>query len=700
MQSFERLNAPQQTILDLPFDQGQKVFVIGPAGSGKSTALQRRLISLLAAGVPSYTILILLPELEAGEAYRAALAEAGLGPYSDLHLSTFTSLARELVNLFWPMIARQAGFQAAHAPPTFIGYDLAQVHMKQIVEPMLAEGSFEGLRLRPQQILSQLLDNLNRAALNGLGLDQMEDRLVHTWSGDPQHVRYFRQAAEAARRFRHSCLQSNLLDLSLVVELFWRHLLANSGFHGYLTERYQHLLVDNLEEMPPVGVEFLRTLLPGRQSTVLAFDQEGGYKRYLAADPHRGQTLSKLCDWVIAMPTSLTTSKHLTALANLIQRRLTGPADLTYSGAEKAVLHVIEPRYRREMIRETVSYLVESLIPQVSHPSQIAIVTPYLDRALLFGLTSELAEANLSSRLLRRRASPRDEPLVRAWLTLAALAHPHWGIIPSQYDIVEGLALAVGGLDRPRAALAAQALYHPAEHRFRPVSTLSQVDIIRIGPPVVKRLGELQGWLDQWPGTEPLDRFFSQLFANLLSNPRFQPEPGAPQALHQAAVCDWLIKAANRFRRAAPALDLPGVADQGRVFIESIYDGIVTGMPPISSGIETPDRNSVIIATLYAYLLTGPAVQFQIWLEAGAIGWWEIPRQPLSNAFVLNPDWQRDQLWTEADGFALRNQLMVRIVRGLCARCSQGIVVASSNLDRRGERQEGPLWRALSPLFT
>ncbi|MBX7253013.1 MAG: hypothetical protein K1X50_13615, partial [Candidatus Promineofilum sp.] len=32
------------------------------------------------------------------------------------------------------------------------------------------------------------------------------------------------------------------------------------------------------------------------------------------------------------------------------------------------------------------------------------------------------------------------------------------------------------------------------------------------------------------------------------------------------------------------------------------------------------------------------------------------------------------------------------------ARCRDGVILASSDLDRRGQRQDGPLWRALGPL--
>jgi ribosomal protein S27AE len=692
------LTPAQGTIVNAPFNQGRRLFVRGPAGAGKTTALQRRLVSLLAAGVPSYTVLTLLTEPDAADGYSAALAEAGMGPYSDLHLVTFSGLAREMVALFWPLIARPAGFAAPHRPPVFLSYDLAQIHMKRVIAPMLEAGAFEGLRMRPQQILSQLLDNLNRAALDGLTLDEMETRLVRTWTGAPEHTRYFHQAGDAARCFRQRCLDANLVDLSLVIQLFQSYLLGHPLFQNYFTERYRHLLVDNLEEMPPAGIHFLRSLLSDRDSVVLAYDEGGGYKRYLAADPEGAADLRYLCDQLVEMPESMTSSQSLEALANLVQRRLIGPAGLTFAGAEEAIIQTINPRYRREMVQEVVALVADSLIATGSTPAEIAIIAPYLDGALRYGLAQGLAAAGVPHRLLRRRSSPRDDPLVRAWLTLVMLAHPHWGISPSQYDVAEALTMAVDGLDRPRATLAARRLYDPAELRLGPTDSLTSTDVDRIGPQAVEQIGDLQRWLERWPGTEPLDRFLGRLFADLLNTPPFRLPGGKHRPLRPAAVCDWLIKAAARFRHAAPALGLIELADQGKTFIESIFDGIVSGTPPPEADGPPSSEEGVIISTLYAYLLSGPPVQIQIWLETGATGWWETPRQPLSNAFVLTPGWDADRPWTEAESYAVRNQLLARLVRGLCARCGRGVVLASSQLDRRGERQDGPLWRALAGL--
>ncbi|MFQ5401655.1 MAG: hypothetical protein ACE5E7_18910, partial [Anaerolineae bacterium] len=167
-------------------------FLLGPAGSGKSTALQHRLLHLLKEGEPAYTILILVAEPEHRQAFLDAIHQSGLGPYADLNLTTYNRLAQEMVALFWPLVARSAGFAHPYRPPTFLSYDLAQLLMWRTVTPMLDDGAFADLRLRPQQIVSQILDTLNRAALNGLSLDEAVAR------PDPPAGRADRAAEEQA----------------------------------------------------------------------------------------------------------------------------------------------------------------------------------------------------------------------------------------------------------------------------------------------------------------------------------------------------------------------------------------------------------------------------------------------------------------------------------------------------------------------
>lgn len=666
-------------------------FFLGAAGTGKTTALKQRLLHLLGSGEPAYTMLVLVAELSHQGDYLDAVHQSGLGPYADLKITTYNRLAQEMVALFWPLVARPAGFARPFLPPTVLSYDLAQLLMWYTVTPMLAEGAFSDLRLRPQQIVSQLLDTLNRAALNGLSLAEAIQRQIVTWSGEPERLRHLQDAETAVLKFRKICLDNSLLDLSLVVEVFDTQLVKHSEFHRYFEERFRHLLIDNAEEQTPAGKNFIANLMRFTQTTAIAYDDGGGYKRFMAADPRGSKEFRLQCNRAFDFTENFVTTPSLTAVSNLVENYLQHATE-SVIGAADGVLAVVNGRYRREMVAQLVSVLQDLVDKQGIPTYEIAIIAPYLDGAMRYLLAQALKQARLPYFFLRRRSSPREEPRVRAWLTWLALAHPDWQIAPSRYDVAEALSLSIHGLDPARAQLIADQLYFAEEIRLLPVTDLSDRLSDRIGLEFVDLVEELRLWLEASNGRYTLDTFLYSLFNELLAQPRFQPEPD----LAGAAVCEWLVQSATRLRQSAEALALKTSAAVGSAFIDGINQGLVTANPPDLG--DPPDPDGIQISTMYGYLLTGKAVQVQVWLEAADQGWWAIPNQPLSNAFVLAQSRPADELWTSDDDFNTRNELLSNIIRGLTNRCTGGIILANSDLDRRGLRQDGPLWRALQPV--
>ena len=663
----------------------------GPVGTGKTTALQQRLVRLLELGEPGYTIMVLVAEPEHRQDFESAVRASGLGPYADLTISTYNQLALDMTTLFWPLVAGQSGFAHPYQPPTLLTYDLAQLLMWRLVEEDLDAGAFADLRLRPQQIISQLLDTLNRAALNSLTLDEAIERQLVTWSGEKERLRHLENAGVIAHRFRNYCLQNSLLDLSLTIQVFYTQLVDNPEFHRYFSERYRHLLVDNIEEQTPAGQHFVESLIDLTQSTAIVYDEGGGYKRFMAADPAGATRFQTRCDLVFHFDRRFHTVPQLEQLANQIDNKLQQTSMPTGEAGE-AVLALAGGRYRREMVEELIPLLLEQLEQGVP-AAEIAIIAPYLDGALRYMLTQALGDAGLPYRLLRRRSSPREEPRVRAWLTWLSLAFPQWRIGPSTYDVAEALSLSIYGLDPARAQLIAKNLYDDKGPLLLPIESLEEKYYDRIGGEFLARVEEMRLWLSQIDAALPLDVFLHDLFAELLSSSRFQAQPD----LAGAAVCNWLVQTATRLRTAAGAMGLQTNRAIGETFIDGIYQGLVSANPPDLG--EPPDPNGITISTIYGYLLAGKPAQVQVWLETAASGWWDIPRQPLSNAFVLSQHRDADAPWTMADDFAIRNQLLSRIIRGLTNRTSKGIIIANSDLDRRGARQEGPLWRALQPVM-
>ncbi len=660
--------------------------MLGAVSTGKTAVLHHKLLSLLQHGEPAYTILTLTAERGHEASFLEYIHNTDAGSYTDLNIITYNWMAQEMVTLFWPILARDAGFADPHRPPTLLSYDLAQLLMWKIITPMLDEGAFNDLRLRPQQIVSQLLDTLNRAALNGLTVAEAMARQRHSWIGEADRVRHLNDAETAVTHFRAHCLQNSLLDLSLIVTVFDRHLLKHPQFSRYFSERYRHLLVDNIEEQTPAGQNLITQMMDSMETTTIAYDAGGGYKRFMAADPTGANRFYTACDYAFTFDTSFVTPAPLWALSNRIENGLLNTT-LPMEGADEAILDVVHGRYRRDMVAALIPTLA-ALIHQGTPPDKIAIITPYLDGAMQYNLTQELQAAGLPCYFLRRRSSPRDEPRIRTWLTWLALTHPDWGVQPSVYDVAEALTLSMDDIDPARASLLTRHWYDITSGRLLLSKDLPQTVRERLPNSVLERADILRDWLLNAESL-PLSHFLHTLFTELLSRPDFHAEPD----LAGAAVCDWLVRAAGRLELTADGLQLGGNTPIGQTFIESIYQGIVTSNPPHLG--DPPDPDGIMISTIYGYLLANKTVQVQVWLDAAATGWWDIPNQPLSNAFVLAQSWPDGKVWTTDDDFRIRNQLLSRLVRGLNGRCSHSIILANSDFDRRGLRQDGVLWRTI-----
>jgi hypothetical protein len=69
-----------------------------------------------------------------------------------------------------------------------------------------------------------VLDNLNKAATVGFPHTEIGERLKSAWIGEAKQARVYDDAQEAALRFRRYCLEHNLLDFSLQLDVFLKHL--------------------------------------------------------------------------------------------------------------------------------------------------------------------------------------------------------------------------------------------------------------------------------------------------------------------------------------------------------------------------------------------------------------------------------------------------------------------------------------------
>ena len=101
------LTNAQLNLIEAPLDA--KTFLQGPAGTGKTCVGVERLRYLLESGLPADSILLLVPQRTLATRYYEALRQPNLQAGGLVTVLTIGGLAKRMVELFWPLVADQAG---------------------------------------------------------------------------------------------------------------------------------------------------------------------------------------------------------------------------------------------------------------------------------------------------------------------------------------------------------------------------------------------------------------------------------------------------------------------------------------------------------------------------------------------------------------------------------------------------------------
>jgi len=681
----------QLAIIERPHDA--KIFLEGPAGAGKTTAGVERLLHLMALGVPADSVLLLLPQRTLGTPYYQALRHPGVVAGGTVDVLTVGGLAQRMVDLFWPLVAEEVGFGKPEQLPVFLTLETAQYYMARLVHPLLDQGYFESVTIDRNRLYSQILDNLSKAAVVGFPYTEIGKRLKAAWTGELSQARVYDDAQYFASRYRLYCLENNLLDFSLQLEVFLEHLWPMPLVREILFDQYRHLIFDNLEEDNPVVHDLLLEWLPEFESVLLIYDRDGGYRNFLGADPQSATRLKDLCDETAVFDESLVCSPEMQTFSAYLANALGGQVETPQQGASTENVLVFETqRYHPQMLDwvvEQIAALVDRGVPA----GEIVILAPYLGDALRFSLTNRLDASGIPARSHRPSRALREEPAAQCLLTLAMLTHPHWDLAPSRFDVAYAFIQAVEDLDLVRAQLLAEIVYRKKDG----LPVLTSFD--RINPDMQARITyvfgeryeELRAWLEayQEDPQEYLDYFFSRIFGEVLSQPGY----GFHRDLDAAQVAANLVESARKFRWVAGVDEFEEPDALGREYIEMVQDGVVAAQYLGAWDIQPED--AVLLAPAYTYLMSNRPVDYQFWLDVPGRGWFERLYQPLTHPYVLSRSWPLEAVWTDADEVAFSQRTLYRLVLGLLRRCRRGIYLGLSELGEQGYEERGPLLRAI-----
>lgn len=692
-----------------------RVFLEGPAGTGKTTVAVERLLHLMAHGVRADSILVFLPQRNLARPYYDALRNPGLVAGGVVDVLTLGGLAQMMVELFWPLVSGEAGFAYPDRPPTFLNLETAQYYMARVVQPMIDSGHFETATIDRNRLYSQVVDDLNKAAVVGFPHTELGQRLQSAWIGESSQAHLYADAQQAASRFRAYCLENNLLDFSLRVEIFLAHIWSTPICQEYLSKTYHHLIFDNLEEDTPATHDLFTEWLPGFDSVLLIYDWDAGYRIFLGADPHSAYQLKELCQQHASFPESYVTNQSLDRLAADLTSALHRSSELTTSrfvSPSHSPLAADDENQVDEDIHEVLLFenhrfhpqMLDWVVDQVRHlvgegasPGEIVILAPYMSDALRYSLSERLNRLGIPTQSHRPSRALREEPAAQCLLTLTAIAHPDWGMSPNRFDLAYALVQAISGMDLVRAQLLSEIVYRPRKGQ----PFLTSFDLInpdmqeRITFALGERYENLRLWLESYSlnPLDEVDHFLSRLFGEVLSQPGY----GYHHDLDAGRVAANLIDSARRFRWVVAGGTTNRTVSLGSEYIEMVQQGVIAAQYIYGWG--TQSEGAVFLAPAYTFLMSNRSVDYQFWLDVGGHGWAERLYQPLTHPYVLSRRWPVGAPWTDVEEFESSQEALFRLTLGLIRRCRRKIYLGLSDLGESGFELKGPLLRAIQRVL-
>jgi hypothetical protein len=696
-----------------PAPTDQRLFLEGPAGTGKTTRAIGYLMRLLAEGVPPERILVLVPQITLGRPYRRVLYEFDFYG-GDVQIQTLAGLAQRDVEAFWPLVAAPAGFATPRQEPVYLNVETAQYLMGQFVFPVHQDGKFDPARIPLARAISQTLDNLTRAAITRKTPDDVAQKLTDAWGGRASNrPPVYKLTAELAKQFRAYCLANNLLDVSLVLEVYANWLLNNPEYQQYIINRYDYVIADNVEEDNPITHDLLAGLLDNNiRGALIVYDTDGGYRNFLGADPDHAYDLRPYCqngDQPPAYAESVVMSPALQNLAYAVHQRLAPVFNPLLEPAVK-----VDPRqaFTFEFSRfypqmlDWVAAQVVDLVKRGVPQREIVILAPFLSDSLRFSMVNKLQQQAQAQEVELRTLSHRpsralkDEPATRAMLTLVHLAHPHWGLpMPPASDVADALHMVIGGLDPVRADLLTKIVYKRRDGLLSAFALIETHKQTRITYLVGQRYDGLRAWLENYKAqTEhdspvPLDHFMRRLFGEILSQSGY----GFYGDLEAGRVIAQLIDSVRDFRRAL----YPGLGQDwervGKEYLTLVNQRLLSALHAQSWQDEESD--GIFIAPASTFLLRNRFVDYQFWLDVGSLSWSERIEQPLTHPYVLRRTYPDKQVWTEDNEEESARGALYRIASGLVRRCRKHIYMGIADLGESGYEQRGLLLRTLQNIL-
>jgi hypothetical protein len=626
-----------------------------------------------------------------------------LGKYP-IRAKTTLGFFQDEIILFWPLLIESLHLKAQF--PVRLRPETEQELATKLWRSQLDEETLRRAGVNEYRLVRRILDLWQLAAYSGtpcedIGLILQRGLRDNAISLEPEFL------GSLLLDWRNWCLERGLLTYGMITELYSQHLLTNSYYQQRLTQRYQAVLADDVDDYPAIAYQLFELLLDQGAVGAFSYNPDGAVRLGLGADPKYLFRLARRCqqETLTGPPPDSLACELATPMVELVTEPM-----MMLSLPES--VQSISTISRSQLLRQTAEVIINSIKSGEVEPEEVAIIAPGLDAIARYTLIEILTKQNIQVEALNNQRPLISSPIIRALLTLLALVYPGLGrlvdrdavaemlvILSQRQEAPENNSALTTDIDPVRAGLIADNCFvpHPDHPNLLAVETFERWD--RIGYAATSAYGKILSWLEKQRSQQvqrllpsPISLLYVAIqdFMCKDANPSYE-QIAALRELLETAQHYWEID--TRLKQTNSKLSSSSLnselSDTITEFIQLLRRGTITANPypvrPIGGA-----RKAVTLATIFQYRSSRRFHRWQFWLDAGSPLWAKGGAATLFGA----PFFLRERLgepWTAEDETLADEQRLRRILADLLSRVSQRVYLCHSELAVNGQEQLGPL---------
>ncbi|MEB3287097.1 MAG: UvrD-helicase domain-containing protein [Vampirovibrionales bacterium] len=712
------------------------LYLEGPLGSGKTSAISERALQLLNE-VPSANILILCANHPRQQRLIKALYNRLEHPIGQMPVYTYLGYVRNTLFDWWPLVEAKIletlPDTTAKLRPELSGLEDSELLLTlslQALKQELPEAycDFPGTE---RTLVKQLVRRLRLRSENCLSRAQMGGR------SQAMMELHWEQSAEMEKRFDRNSYSLRILDSNKQIDVFNRLLSdekdpACLAFQAHLKNKIRYLFVDDVDESTPAQQAFIRFLVPHVKQLYMAADPKGGTRRgYLNAFPYAWPQLKALRAGALLDPSAnLSANQEQNDLAEAAEVLLDNwkNTDRFSPLPSKSIQRFDGYSTRLEMLDGVIEKITTGFSTGLL-AGDFCIVLPEADVIGISHLKQELERRGISTQLVSGTERPSDNPLVRAFLYLIQLANrKRWWVPLSMWEmktvLTQFLQLPIFSRDvlddLVRACIEHQGNFSEEKPLIPALSELP----ITLDPNYEALYQRLFDWLcqAQEQGFEDqLYSAFSQLISPIASSktPLGDLKRVLESYPRQRDLYQGYLVQNQAFKQNTAQLTLLAhqinaehtqttfAPDFDRLWLLQAKSGVVADTPESP---KEPDPNALVIGTPQSVLNLQIRRPVHCWLDIASRQWCRSDNAPLYHAWVHSPLCS-DALDSSQPDSTTQPDISRGISHWLCDQTTQAMLFEkaghlsrtlmllsqqklwcfSSDLDDEGRLQEGPL---------